>query len=195
MADDLLNSLLDDMNNDNDDRGSGGSDLESLLDVMGAASGSGAEPGGDMMGGLAGLLGGGGAGGGMAGMLGSLLGGGSSGGSSPMGGLLGGGGGADLSQMPIVGSIINSLAEKFGIPPAQASALVMAAISMLLSKKDRSGGLDVDRVAELDVNSIMEGGLQHSDILAQAAQEAGLDDEKASAGVQDALQMLLDAMQ
>jgi len=214
MADDLLNSLLNNMDDDEQGEGlgsllnsmdespaadAGGGDLlGSLLNAMGDAPSQPEPSGDDMMGGLsglAGLLGGGGAGGGggMAGMLGALLGGGSSASSSsPMGGLMGGGGGADLSQMPIVGSIINSLADKFGIPPAQASALVMAAISMLMSKKGRSG---VDRVEELDLSGLLNEAPQHSDLIAQAAQEAGLDEEQAATGMQDALQMLMNALQ
>ena len=209
MADDLLNSLIDNMNDDDQSDG-----LAELLSDMGATPA--AEPdSSDMLGGLAGLLGGGmggdasddmagllggGAGGGLAGllggggmggMLGALLGGGS-GASSPTGGLMSGGGGADLSQMPIVGPIITSLAEKFGIPPAQASALLMAAISMLSSKKDRSG---MGRGETLDISGLLDDAPQHRDLIAQAAQEAGLNETQAATGMQDALQMLVEAMQ
>ena len=182
MADDLLNSMLD--NSDDDNKRGGLGDL--LGGVAGAASQAGA--GEDALGGLAGMLGGGGD---MAGMLGALTGGGSGLGGA-LGGFLGGGGGADLTQMPVVGPIIASLAEKFGIPPAQASALVTSALTMLMAQKDRLGA---SRLDEIDIGQVAEEAPAQTDIISKAAQESGLDEEQAAVAVQDALQMLAEATQ
>jgi nucleoid DNA-binding protein len=89
--------------------------------------------------------------------------------------------------MPVVGPIISSLAEKFGIPPAQASALVTSALTMLMSQMKRSGA---SRVEEIDIGAVADEATDQADLIAQAAKESGLDEEQAAAGVQEALQML-----
>ncbi len=213
MADDLLNSML---NGSNDDDNEGG--LSDLLDAAGSAADAPKGAGADALGGLASLLGGGG-GGDLAGMLGALTGGsgggggemdmlsglmGGSGGGGDLagmlggsgggggnlgllGGLMGGSGGADFSQMPVIGPIINSLAEKFGIPPAQASALVTGALTMLMSQMNRSGA---SRVEEINIAAVADEFPERTDIITKAAEESGLDEEQAAAGVQEVLQML-----
>ena len=185
MADDLLNSML---SGSNDDDNEGG--LSDLLGAATSAPGAAKGPGADALGGLAGMLGGGG--GDLAGMLGALTGGGGGGLGGMLGGLTGGAGGMDMSQLPVVGPIISSLAEKFGIPPAQASALVASALTMLMSQMNRSGA---SRMEEINIGEVAERAPDQSDIIAQAAQEAGLDEEQAAAGVQEALQMLAEAAQ
>jgi hypothetical protein len=178
MTDDLLNSLLD---SSDDDAQRGG--LSELLGAANAASGD-----ESALGGIASLLGGGD--GDLGGMLGALAGGGGPGGM--LGGLMGGSGGADFSQMPIVGPIISTLAEKFGIPPAQASALVTSALTMLLAQKNRSGA---SRMDEIDIDGMLDEAPQQSDIIVKAAQETGLDETQVAEGVQDALRMLAEAAQ
>jgi hypothetical protein len=201
MTDDLLNSLLgsgnsgglEDLLNQGtpEQQQSNPADLlESLLGGGGSAdtpdpfSGGDAGNPADLLGALSG------GGGNPADLLGALGGGGSSSGGGLLGGLLGsllggGGGGTDLSQIPLVGPIVNSLAEKFGIPPAAASALVMGAISLLTKKKSRTQELDISRFGE----SIAA----EKDHVAEIAQAAGLDEEQATAGMQEALQMLMNA--
>ena len=186
---DLLSGLL---------GGGGGSDAGNPADLLGGLLGGGGNDAGSLGGfgggsdagnpaDLMGALAGGGSGG-AGGLLGNLLGGGDGGGGL-LGGLLGGGGssssGTDLSQMPIVGGIVNSLADKFGIPPSAASALVMGAIKLLMKKKSRSEELDISRFGESIATE--------TDDLSEIAQAAGLDEAKASAGMQEALQMLLSA--
>ncbi len=186
MADDLLNSMLG--GSDDDDKGNA---LNDLLGQAASAPGAAKGAGADALGGLAGMLGGAG-GGDLAGMLGALTGGGGSGLGGALGGLMGGSGGMDLSQMPVVGPIVASLAEKFGIPPAQATALVTSALAMLMSQKNRSGA---DRLDEIDIGAMAKEVPDQSDIIAKAAAEAGLDEKQTAAGVQEALQMLAAATQ
>jgi predicted lipid-binding transport protein (Tim44 family) len=181
MADDLLNSML----GGSDDEEDNSSDLGDLLSAASSAPGAAKGAGADALGGLGGMLGGGG-GGDLTGMLGALTGGGG-GAMGMLGGLMGGSGGADFSQMPVVGPIISSLAEKFGIPPAQASALVTSALTMLMSQMKRSGA---SRVEEIDIGAVADEATDQADLIAQAAKESGLDEEQAAAGVQEALQML-----
>ncbi len=186
MADDLLNSML---SGSNDDDNEGG--LSDLLSAATSAPGAAKGPGADALGGLAGMLGGGG--GDLAGILGALTGGGGGGLGGMLGALSGGGGGGmDLSQMPVVGPIVTSLAEKFGIPPAQASALVASALTMLMSQKKHSKD---SRLEEIDMGALAEHAPDQSEIITRAAQEAGLDEDQAAAGVQEALQMLTEALQ
>ena len=192
MADDLLNSLL---GSSDDDEQSGG--LADLLGQTTSAPGAAKDAGADALGGLASMLGGGG-GGNLGALMGMLGGGGGGGGGigSILGGLTGGGGGggggADYSQLPVVGPIINSLADKLGIPPAQASALVTSALTMLMSRMNRSGA---SRMDEIDLNEAVDDVFSHLDIISKAAEESGLDHDQAAAGVQEAMKMLADATQ
>ena len=182
MADDLLNSMLG--GSDDDDKGNALNDLlGQATSAPGAAKGAGA----DALGGLAGMLGGAG-GGDLGGLMGALGGGGDMGGM--LGGLMGGSAGMDLSQLPVVGPIINSLAEKFGIPPAQAATLVTGALSMLTGAMSKSG-----RAEEIDITRLAEEAPAQTDAIAKIAEESGLDEERAAAGVQEAMQMLAEATQ
>ena len=183
MADDLLNSML--SGSDDDDNGGG---LGDLLGAAGSAPGAAKGAGADALGGLTGMLGGAG-GDDLSGLMG-MLGGGGGGLGGMLGGLTGGAGGMDMSQLPVVGPIVSSLAEKFGIPPAQASALVTSALTMLMSQMNRSGA---SRVEEIDIGEVANEAPDQSDIIAKAAQESGLDEEQAAEGVQEALQMLAEA--
>lgn len=185
MADDLLNSML--SGSDDDEQSGSISDLlGQATSAPGAAKGAGA----DALGGLAGMLGG--AGGGDLGGLMGMLGGGGGGIGGMLGGITGGSGGADLSQLPVVGPVIHSLADKFGIPPAQASALVVSALTMLMSQMNRSGA---SRMDEIDIGEAVDDVSNQSDIISKAAEESGLDEEQAAAGVQEAMKLLADATQ
>jgi hypothetical protein len=185
MADDLLNSML---GGSDDDDNSGG--LGGLLGAASAAPGAAKGAGADALGGLTGMLGGGG-GGDLTGMLAGLTGGG-----GDLGGMLGGMLGSmdanSLSQLPVIGPIISSLAEKFGIAPAQAAALVTGALGMLTGAMKKSGA---SRAEEIDITDLANEVPEQSDAIAKVAQEAGLDEEQAAAGVQEAMQMLAEAAQ
>jgi len=185
MADDLLNSML---GGSDDDDNSGG--LGGLLGAASSAPGAAKGAGADALGGLTGMLGVGG-GGDLTGMLAGLTGGG-----GDLGGMLGGMLGSmdanSLSQLPVIGPIISSLAEKFGIAPAQAAALVTGALGMLTGAMKKSGA---SRAEEIDITDLANEVPEQSDAIAKVAQEAGLDEEQAAAGVQEAMQMLAEAAQ
>jgi hypothetical protein len=145
MADDLLNSML---GGSDDDDNSGG--LGGLLGAASSAPGAAKGAGADALGGLTGMLGGGG-GGDLTGVLAGLTGGG-----GDLGGMLGGMLGSmdanSLSQLPVIGPIISSLAEKFGIAPAQAAALVTGALGMLTGAMKKSGA---SRAEEIDITEVL----------------------------------------
>ena len=176
MADDLLNSMLGNAGDDEEKQGGLGGLLGAAAGAPGAAKGAGE----DALGGLASMLGGGG--GDLMGMLGSLTGGGG------VGDLLGGmAGGMDISSLPGVGPIISVLAEKFGLSPSQATALVTSALTMLLSRMKRSGA---ERMEEVDLDDWDADFAEDSDIIARTAEETGLDEDQVKEGVQEAVKML-----
>lgn len=207
MADDLLNSMLsnssDDENNDlNDlldkvstDTNTKGGDADALSSLLGGLMGGGEtqQPqGGDLGSLLGGLMGGGGdaSAGGMEGMLGALLGGGASQGGDAggmLGGLMGNQQPSNLDQMPIIGPMITSLAEKFGLPPSMAAGLITTVLGMLMSGKGKSSS---GRTEDIDLGSLVGDLVQDKDAIAQVASETGLDENKASEAVQDVLKML-----
>ena len=209
MADDLLNSMLsnssDDENNDlgdlldkvSADANTKGGDADALGSLLGGLMGGDAEQpqGGDIGSLLSGLMGAGGgaSSGGMEGMLGALLGGGASQGNdagSMLGGLMGNQQSGNLDQMPIIGPMITSLAEKFGLPPSLAAGLVSTVLGMLMSGKGKGGSA---RSEAIDIESLAGNIFQDKDAIAQVANETGLDENKASEAVQDVLKMLTQA--
>jgi len=212
MADDLLNSMLsnssDDETNDlNDlldkastDANTKGGDADALGSLLGGLMGGGEtqqSQGGDLGSLLGGLMGGGGNAsvGDMEGMLGALLGGGASQGSDAggmLGGLMGSQQPSNLDQMPIIGPMITSLAEKFGLPPSMAAGLVSTVFGMLMSGKGKGGS---GRTEEIDLESLAGDIFQNKDAIAQVANETGLDENKASEAVQDVLKMLSQSQQ
>ncbi len=178
MADDLLNSML---SGSDDDEQSGG--IGDLLGRATSAPGAAKGAGVDALGGLAGMLGGGND------MLGALGGGDLSG---LLSGALGGADANNLGQLPVIGPIINSLAEKFGIAPSQAAALVTGAISMLTGAMSKSGA---GRAEEIDITRLAEEAPAQTDIIAKIAGDSGLDEEQTAAGVQEVMKLLADATQ
>ena len=209
MADDLLNSMLsnssDDENNDLGDlpdkvsaeANTKGGDADALGSLLGGLMGGDAEQpqGGDIGSLLSGLMGAGGgaSSGGMEGMLGALLGGGASQGNdagSMLGGLMGNQQPGNLDQMPIIGPMITSLAEKFGLPPSLAAGLVSTVLGMLINGKGKGGSA---RSEAFDLESLTGDIFQDKDAIAQVASETGLDENKASEAVQDVLKMLTQA--
>jgi hypothetical protein len=160
--------------------GPGGMDLDALLGAMGSGQGSGAPAtgGGGMADMLGGLMGGGGSAGGMGGLLGGLLG--SMGGGGQTDSFGGGGGGMMLP-------FADTLAEKLGVSPQVANAMIMAAMGLIMSKvtQQRQG----DRSAQgLTMNSLMDADyLRDSGVAAQVAQETGLDEDEAIHGLQEAI--------
>lgn len=112
--DDLLSSLLGGTQDDADEKQQGGADL--LGDLLGGLTGAQQgqqNQGGDLAGLLGGVLSQGGSSG-LAGLMGSLL------------------GGGNVMSNALVTSIAQSLAEKIGIPPATAQAVVGFALAKLL---------------------------------------------------------------
>lgn len=177
MADDLFKSML--SGSDDDDNG-----LDGLLKQAGATPDAAKGAGADALGGLASMLGGGG-GGDMMGMLSALTG---SGGG--LGGLLGGMDGNNMAQLPIIGPIIDSLAEQFGLSPAQASSLLTAAMGLVTGAMSKKGS---SRAQEIDLEGLVADAPSQSEALNKVMQETGLDEEQAAAGMQKAMEMLAEA--
>lgn len=169
---------------------SGGLDLDALLGSSSSSDHSGSPqmpPGaggiGDLLGGL---LGGGGSSGGaggglMGGLLGGLLGGGAaSGGMDAFGG-----GGSPGMMLPFA----ETLAEKLGISPTMANALVGAAFAFIISRltQQRSGDRSVE---DLTMNGLMDADyLRSSGVAAQVAQQTGMEEEEAIRGLQEAIKL------
>ena len=131
----------------------------------------------------------------MEGMLGALLGGGGAQGSNAGGilsGLMGNQQSNNLDQMPIIGPMITSLAEKFGLPPSMAAGLVSTVLGMLLSGKGKRGS---SRAEGIDLESLAGDIFQSKDAIAQVANETGLDEDNVSEAVQDILKMLSQSQQ
>ena len=203
MSDDLLNSMLGDLLEGDEESGekkpAADKGLEELLGGLmggqspqeGAGTGQGAE--GEMGEMLGSLLGGGQQqGGDLGGMLNAILGGDqqSAGGAdlgSMLGGLMGGGSqSGDISQMPIVGPILERLSQELGIPPNIAMALVSAVIGMLGSGQitgGRSMGLD-------DLANLAEDQSTVQNIAQEVAGETGIDENTVVQAVQHILKML-----
>ena len=146
--------------------------------ALGAASSTGGAAkglSGDALGQMASLLGGAtGAGGQLGGMLGGLL-------SS---------GAGKVEELPVVGPIVTSVAEKLGIPASQATALVSGALTMLMSKMKSSDASSVD---ELDLDDWDAAFADESDVVAKVAEETGLDEQQVTEGMQEAVKMLANA--
>jgi hypothetical protein len=141
---------------------------------------------------LSGLLGGGGpqGAGGMEDILGALM---------------GGAGGADMGQNAFLAPIAEGIAEKLGLPPQIAQLIVTFVIGKLLSGQAGGGrvpargaglaseeGLDLD-----DLLGRMGSGqgldsdfLQSSGLADELAEQAGLDPDTATRGLQEAFEML-----
>ncbi len=202
MSDDLLNSMLGDLLEGDEESGgkkpAEDKGLEELLgglmggQVSQGSSGVGQAPGGDMGEMLEGLLGGGQQGEGLGSILNAVLGGGQQGsGSADMGNMLGSlmGGSSqasDISQMPIIGPILERLSQELGIPPNIAMSLVGAVIGMLTSGKlsgGRSLGID-------ELSNLAEDPSTIQNIAQEVAGETGVDEGIASQAVQHILKML-----
>jgi len=198
MNDDLLSSMLGDIldgDEGNEERASAAA--EGLEDLLGGLTGSQQSQGGsgEASGGmgemLESLLGGGQQGGDLGNLLGTLLGGQQGGGSDlgdALGGLLGGSGAQseDISQMPIIGPILERLSQELGIPTDTALSIVNGVIGMLGSGKVSGGqGLGLDELANLaeDPSTIQK-------ISQGIAGEVGLDESIVSKAVQSILKLL-----
>jgi hypothetical protein len=187
--DDLLNAMLSGAGS----QGQGGQEeddpMASLLgSLLGGSAGSPTDTG-DL---LSGLLGGGdpqGAGGGLEDMLGALM----------------GGGSADMSQNAFLAPIAEGIAEKLGLPPQIAQLIVTFVIGKLLSGQVgggrvpvRGSGLASDEGLDLDdLLGRMGSGqgldsdfLQSSGLADELAEQAGLDPDTATQGLQEAFRML-----
>jgi hypothetical protein len=193
-------------------QGTQGSSAGGLGDILGGILGGGAggtqgSSGGGLGDILGGILGGGtsntqgSSGGGLGDILGGILGGGTS---STQGGASAGGG---LSS--ILGPIVQSLAQKMGLPPAIAQMVVGFALGKLLpslmggtSSKaqqaapsqrraqtpSQSGGFDLDdlmdRLGSGNAQSVNTSYLQSTGMAAQLAQQTGLDEDLAAQSLQ-----------
>jgi hypothetical protein len=183
----------------------------------GAAEGSGSDEGAgdplmDLLGGMMGGGAAGGEGGGqqgagdMAGMLGGLLGGGGQQGAGGMAGMLGallGGGSAGTGIGSFLDPIVSGLAEKLGLPPEIAQAVVAFALEKLLSGQLGAGdrgaaapagqeGLELD-----DVLTRMGSGepvdadyLASTGMAEELSEQTGLDPDTAAASLEEAFSML-----
>ncbi len=161
-----LGSLLG--GSDDDEKGGLGGMMDMASSLAGGA-------GGDALGGLGSVLGAAtGKGGDLVGVLGNLA-----------------GMGADqLMKLPIVGDIVNQVAGKLGVPASQAAALVSGAITMLTSKMKRSGVSDMN---DIDFDDWDAEFADESDVVAQVAEETGLDEAQVTEGMQEAMKMIADA--
>ncbi len=196
MGNDLLDSMLGDMLEGGEEEGKGSSarqpSSDELGDLIGGLMGSQGDSGGGMGELLGNLLGGGSQGSGIGEMLGALLGGGQQSGSASdlgdvIGGMLGGGGGQqvqDLSQIPVLGPILESLSKKFGLPPQVAAMLLTGVLQMI------SGG-----EKGFDLSRLMEDPSAAEEIAGEVAGRVGVDDDTATQAVQHILQSLLGGLQ
>jgi hypothetical protein len=181
--------------------------MEDLLNAMMSGQGSSADQAADdpMAGLLGGLLGGGqGESGGIGGLLGGLLGG-SQQPAAPSptgdsGGLLG-----MVLGSGMLDPIINGLAEKIGLPPETAQAVVAFVINKLLSGGISGGGgdragdsaagaaesPDLDRLlTQMRTGSVDAGTVASTGMAQELAEETGLDQETAEASLQEVFNML-----
>ncbi len=198
MSDDLLNSMLGDiLEGDEGSEKKASAAAEGLEDLLGGLTGSQQSQGGagQAAGGmgamLESLLGGGEQGGELGNLLGTLLGGQQGGGSDlgdMLGGLLGGSGAQseDVSQLPVIGPIIERLSQELGIPTDTALSIVNGVIKMLGSGK-ASGGQDLGLE---DLANLAEDPSTIQKISQGIAGEVGLDDSIVSKAVQSILKLL-----
>lgn len=203
MSDDLLNSLLGDMlGNDEENEGEKPrrkekpSASDALGGLLGSLIGGGAADEGeeapdvaDLLGGLLGASQSSQPGSGepdIGDLLGGLLGGQEGGAGDLLGGLLGGGGAGltsgSTAEIPNVTPIVESLARKFGLPPALAAIIVAVATRFLGAGGASRGDVDITRLVE------EAGPLQ--DVLQGLLGQTGMAPETLSQVLQEALRML-----
>ncbi len=153
------------------------------------------QPANDSLGGLAGSLLGGSSGDALGGLLGGLLGGGQAGGRSGqsaggdlLGGLLGGllsgaqqGGGG---QNPLLNSIAEGLAAKFGISPQIAETVVTLVVGQL------AGGQGATATKATRKGKASRKLVQTSGLVDQVSAQTGLDSDTAAASVNHVFQAL-----
>jgi hypothetical protein len=165
------------------ERAAGGQpDLGSLLGMLGGGSQQGG--GQPDLGSLLGMLGGGSQQGGGQPDLGSLLG--MLGGGSQQGGGMGG---------PF-DALVGPLAEKLGLPPQIASAVMMFLANALLAGKagSRSGAASKDDLGDvlgmLDSGRMDSSALQNNQLVQGLSQQTGLDQETAARSIGAVVDML-----
>ena len=205
--------------------GGGAAGAGGLQDVLGGILGGadGKLDGGDIAGILGGILGGGGGGrstqpssGGLGDILGGILGGAGSGSAaqpSPggLGGILGGIlRGGSLGANSFLAPIITELAERIGIPPAMASAVVSFLLGKLLSRP--AGGAEISpgrqqpsrrgatQAEGLDLDHLLDtlgtgqqpssSYLRSTGIVDELSQQTGLDKDTALDSLKEVLGML-----
>ncbi len=165
------------------ERATGGQpDLGSLLGMLG---GGGQQGGGQPdLGSLLGMLGGGGQQGGGQPDLGSLL------------GMLGGGGQQGGGMGGPFDALAGPLAEKLGLPPQIASAVLMFLANALLAGKagSRSGAANNDDLGDLlgmlNSGRMNNQALQSNQLVQGLSKETGLDQETAARSIGAVVDML-----
>ncbi|HNS04353.1 MAG TPA: hypothetical protein PKM78_18455 [Anaerolineae bacterium] len=155
-----------------------------LGDLMGMLGGGGQQSGGQPdLGSLLGMLGGGGS---QSGQGGDPL-------SGLLGGLLGGGSGGGMSGGPF-DALARPLAEKLGISPQIASAVVMFLANALLAGKagNRSGGgADLNQVlGMIDSGEMDSKALRNNQLVQDLSQQTGLDQQTAARSISAVVDML-----
>ena len=181
--DDLLKGILSGAAAQQDGEQTGGGELGDLLGgILGGSAAQGTGDAGDV--------------------LGELLGGQQGGGLGDVLNMFMGGGGANLGASPMLAPIVNEVAEKLGLPPAQVQMIVTFVVGKLLSARPGAGtvpsrGAGVTSPGSLDLHDLFErmttgkdidsAYLESTGMVAELSEQAGIDSDTAAQGLQQVL--------